>query len=333
MVKQTKVNPQNYPRIQDGVYAGCVDDATLRQHTQKISVDAFKRMIVAAIEDANAKSGRGGVILPADADEKTVNKIYQNEAKKLFTYFRQYPSDPASEAYILFRKHYREVGIDAFKSRVVQKGRMNSGWRYQYLSVDAARASGRFRSVSDTGTSEGDFTAVIDFQDASRKPLSLYVSVKNRKNTLGGQDWPKAIHALEKIANEDKNRVGPYCCVFGIAMDRGERYIKRQQKTVHAHSPNTEVWLSDFFWPFFTNYSYEEIMTLVLEVLIEQSETNSVVAQEAAELPSQVEVPEAILTYFGQHCAKAGLVNEDGYFDDPRKLVHFFCTKPRTKGG
>ena len=68
---------------------------------------------------------------------------------------------------------------------------------------------------------------------------------------MGGQDWPKAIQALETVAKADKNRTGPYCCIFGIAMEKGNRYIKYEKKTNTAYSVNTEVWLSDFLLAFF----------------------------------------------------------------------------------
>jgi hypothetical protein len=194
---------------------------------------------------------------------------------------------------------------------------MNSGWRYQYLVIDCARRTERFKSVSDIGTAEGDFNATIEFMDKARGLLSLYVSVKNRSNTMGGADWPKAIQALENVAKNDKNRTGPYCCVFGIAMDRGFRYIKREQKTKIAHSVNTEVWLSDYFWPFFANYSYEEIMTLMLDALISSYSADA--------LPTQVEVPDELLASFGKCCFDAELVDEVGNFNDPYKLVRFFC--------
>ena len=134
---------------------------------------------------------------------------------------------------------------------------------------------------------------------------------------MGGQDWPKAIRALEKVASEDKNRTGPYCCIFGIAMDRGERVIRREKKTSQPYSVNTEIWFSDFFWPFFTNYSYEEIMTAVLGVLLESS------SQEA--LATEIEVPELVLEAFGDECRKAQLIDEHGFFSDPYKLVRLFC--------
>jgi hypothetical protein len=141
---------------------------------------------------------------------------------------------------------------------------------------------------------------------------------------LGGQDWPKAIQALENAARSDKNRTGPYCCVFGIAMDRGSRYIKRAQKTKIAHSVNTEIWLSDYFWPFFVNYTYEEIMTLVLDVLISSYEANN--------LSTEVEIPDKLLDSFGEACIRAGLVDTSGNFDDPHKLVRFFVSSLIKKG-
>jgi hypothetical protein len=196
---------------------------------------------------------------------------------------------------------------------------MNSGWRYQFLALTGAQKSRRFISVSDIGAAEGDFNAVISFIDSSKLPLSLYVSVKNRSNTMGGQDWPKAISAIEAYAINDRNRTGPYCCIFGIAMDRGMRYIKNEKRTGRPHSFNTEVWLSDFFWPFFVNYGYEEIMQAVLGVLMDEYSPEK--------LASQIEIPEELLEVFGDQCRKAKLIDDNGYFLDPYRLVNFFCQK------
>ena len=86
-----------------------------------------------------------------------------------------------------------------------------------------------------------------------------------------------------------------------------------------AHSVNTVVLVCDYFWPFFANYSYEEIMTLVLDVLVS--------SYAADELLSQTDVPEHLLESFGESCRQGGLVDEKGIFDDPYKLVRFFCGK------
>jgi hypothetical protein len=321
MAKAAQVIPQDYPRIQDedSDFYGCLDDSTLVPHIHKISVKQLETLIHLAINNANKKSSREILSIPVDATKEDIDDIYEQEGKSLFTYFKKYVGDPASTAYQINGKSYIDVGREQFRNRTLQKERMNSGWRYQFLALDCAQKSKRFKSVSDIGTAEGDFNAAIEFQDKKRKPLTLYVSVKNRSNTMGGQDWPKAIQALENYARSDKNRTGPYCCVFGIAMDRGSRYIKREQKTKKPHSVNTEIWLSDYFWPFFANYSYEEIMTAVLDVLI--------AAFTPDKLPVQVDVPEKLLESFGESCRQAGLVDKAGNFNDPYKLVQFFCQK------
>ncbi len=320
-----KTIPQNYPRIhdEDSPYYGCLDDSKLVSHIAKMPLEQLKNLIQSAIHIANQKSSREILSIPLDATPEQVETIYEKEGKELFRYFRKYPGDPASTAHQCYGRHYEEVGIELFRNRTLQKERMNAGWRYQYLAVDCARHSNRFLSVSDIGAAEADFNAIIEFQDKREKPLSLYVSVKNRRNTMGGQDWPKAIHALEEVAKSDKNRTGPYCCIFGIAMDRGSRHIKQEQKTKRPHSYNTEVWLSDFFWPFFANYSYAEIMILVLEVLIASSEVGN--------LSTQTDVPEKLLDSFGEACFEEQLVDDSGCFNDPYRLVNFFCSLPSRK--
>lgn len=314
------ITAQAYPRITDesNKEYGLLDASKLVEHKKKLPPDAMKGLIRKAIARANRKSSRESILISENATPEEVQKAYGKAGRNLFDYFRKYCDDPASTAHQLYGKHYSEVGTDQFRNRMLQKGRMNSGWRYQFLIFDCANLSERFNSVSDLGLTEADFNAVIEFTEPGREPLSLYVSVKNRVNTLGGQDWPKSIAALETIARNDRNRTGPYCCVFGIAMDRGYRNIKIEQKTKRPHSFNTEVWKSDFLWPFFANYSYEEVMTLVLDVLLK--------FQAADELPTQVDVPEEVLQTFGELCQRAGLLDENGRFDKPHKLVKFFCT-------
>ena len=316
-----KITPQNYPRINDvdNHDYGCLDEESLVPHKHKISQEELKGLISSAIINANKKSSRQILSVPTNASGGEASQIYKKEGQKLFSYFKKYVGDPAATAHQLHGKHYKDVGKEHFRNRTLQKERMNSGWRYQFLALDCAQQSRRFISVSDIGAAEGDFNAVIAFKEPITQSLSLYVSVKNRSNTMGGQDWPKAIQALESYAINDKNRKGPYCCVFGIAMDRGVRYIKVEKRTGKPHSFNTEVWLSDFFWPFFANHGYEEIMQAVLAVLINEYTPEK--------LASQIEIPDALLESFGASCKKAKLVDENGYFDDPYRLVEFFCQK------
>jgi len=99
----------------------------------------------------------------------------------------------------------------------------------------------RFASVSELGLREADFNAVVEIKK-SHTPLSIYVSVKNRSNTIGGPDWPNAIQALEALAISDKNRRGPYICIFAFVMESGGRSVKRT-KDKSLRSPNTELWL------------------------------------------------------------------------------------------
>lgn len=209
--------------------------------------------------------------------------------------------------------------MQQFRNKALQKERMNAGWRYQYLAIDCAQRTGRFVSLSELGLTEADFNAVVEITK-TKKPLSVYVSVKNRANTIGGPDWPNAIQALENLAITDKNRRGPYICVFAFVIESGGRSVKRT-KDHSLRSPNTELWASDFFWPFFANYSYEQIMLAVLQVLM----TNP----QAEKVP--LDVPPEIINTFEENCKGAGLIDEHGIFNDPAKLVTFFCSQPKSR--
>ncbi len=318
----TKTGIQGYPRIQDESRSdyGCLDDSKLKQHTNKISTAKLKQMIRSAIKNANKKSAREILSIPLDSTETEVDRLLAREGKELFKYFKKYCGDPASTAHQVLGKNYRDVGIEQFRLKTLQRERMNSGWRYQFLAFDCASHSTRFKSVNDLGLAEADFNAVIPFKDDRESPLNFYVSVKNRGNTMGGQDWPKAIEALESVAKSDRNRSGFYCCIFGMAMDRGSRLIKKSNKKI-AYSSNTEVWFSDFFWPFFANYAYEEIMSAVLEVLIATTESY--------DLPTMSDPPDKLLDSFGEECVEEKLLDELGNFNDAHKLVKFFCASPR----
>lgn len=310
--------PQNYPRIDDenNKYYGFLDDTKLKQHNTFIDTNELKQIIGKAILHANLKSGRAILNIPKDADEETIRQKIVKEGIELFRYFKKYCGDPASTANECNGRHYRRVAKEQFRNRTLQKERMNSGWRYQFIARDTALKTGRFLSVSDIGASEADFNVMIEMADQEQH-LNIYVSVKNRTNTMGGQDWPKAIHAMERVAQTDRNRQGPYLCVFGIAMDKGLRLIKRDSKTGYAHSVNTEVWLSDYFWPFFANMEYSDVIKTVLAVLLENGE----------EAGLDIKIPELLIETFGNECRSYGLLDEDGLFNNPYGLVDLFCGK------
>jgi hypothetical protein len=315
-----KIGPQNYPRIEDenDKYRGFLDESLLSEHVHKIGTDELKRIISEAIEYADIKTSQDYFKIPRGLSATQRKRIYEKSGKELFTYFRRYCGDPAMTALQCNNKHFSIIAKEQFRNVTLQKMRMNSGWRYQHIAKNAALLSKRFLEVSDIGATEADFNATIGIRQ-SHKKLYIYVSVKNRTNTMGGQDWPKAITVLETMANSDRNRNGPYLCVFGIAMEKGNRLIKKSNKTKQPYSMNTEIWLSDFFWPFFSNYSFREIAQAVLDVLVVQNVNGKL----------DVKIPKEMVEAFGSLCFKNGLTDYKGIFGDPHKLVEFFCGKKR----
>lgn len=316
-----KTTPQDYPRIDDekDPFAGFLNNSLLEPHPKdnRIPSNELKQIIHDAIDLANKKSSAEILKIPEGVGKKKLMDIYRQEGKKLFRYFIRYCGDPASTAADCLGSHYTSVAGEQFRNRALQAQRMNSGWRYQFMAKDCAVRSKRFLTVSDIGATEADFNAVIKVYRSRHPRLNIYVSVKNRMNTMGGQDWPKAIYAIEEMAKADKNRSGPYICVFGIAMDRGTRLIRYEQKTGNPYSVNTEVWLSDYFWPFFSNYTYEEIMQMVLGVLHELKVTT--------QKKQFLDIPKEVIESFGQHCRDNRLVDEEGHFCDAERLVSLFC--------
>jgi hypothetical protein len=305
------VTVQQYPREKNNL----LDDSYLIPHKYRIPIEQLKNIITAAIETAGRKSSRAILNLPDNASPKEVTKTYNKEGRALFRYFVKYCGDAAATALQCTGRKCSEIAREQFRNRTLQKERMNSAWRYQYIAKDAAVASKRFETVSDIGLAEADFNVVIRYRKRKLK-LTVYVSVKNRSNTMGGQDWPKAIAALEKVASGDKNRDGDYICVFGLSVERGMRLMKGNRAKV-PYSYNTELWFADYFWPFFSNYSYEEIAKLVLDVLI---------ASEAPHSSSE-DIPQELINSFQKCCEEKNLLDANGCFDDPYRLVEFFCGK------
>jgi hypothetical protein len=92
-------------------------------------------------------------------------------------------------------------------------------------------------------------------------------------------------------------------------------------KAKTPYSYNTELWFADYFWPFFSNYSYEEIASFVLDVLLE-SENPYITVEE---------IPQELLDSFGDCCKKHSLIDKNGCFVDPHKLVSYFCGDKEAK--
>jgi hypothetical protein len=311
--------PQSYPRIDDDNdrYAGFLDEKALVPHKLRVDSEKFRQIIENAILYASSKSSRAILDIDENLSASEVENVLLKAGDELFKYFVKYCGDPASTAFDCLGKPYSDVAREMFHNRTLQKERMNSGWRYQYIARDMSIESKRFSSVSDIGTAEADFNAVIKLADPQKSPLSIYISIKNRVNTMGGQDWPKAIRALEGVASNDKNRNGPYICIFGIAMDHGTRLIKKEQKTGEPYSINTEVWLSDFFWPFFTNYSYLEVIQAVVSTLENLGKGGRVKVEYGT-------IPETLIESFGAICKEFKLLDDNGNFNDAHRLAKLF---------
>ena len=82
------------------------------------------------------------------------------------------------------------------------------------------------------------------------------------------------------------------------------------------YSVNTEIWLSDFFWPFFANYAYEEIMNAVLDALMLEG-------QRVESATIGVTVPKELIESFGDGCRKYNLIDDGGRFPNARRLAMF----------
>ena len=316
---QNQLLPQPYPRLPEGhEFAGYVDDNALQPHIKILTKSELKEIILKGIVFANQKSSRTILKITDDMPPEEVESICIKEGIELFKYFLKYCGDPAATAHQCLNQKASTVAKDQFRNRSLQKERMNSGWRYQNIAKDAANKSKRFYTVSDIGGQEADFNAQIKILDTDHF-LNIYVSVKNRSTTVGGQDLPKSIQALEKMASSDKNRSGPYLCVFGIAMESGKRNIRKDQQKKRPYSVNTEIWPSDLFWPFFTNLSYEEIMTAVLDALMNTQEQDQI----------DISIPSLLLTIFEKCCHKYNLLDQNGKFCDAYSLLKLFVSPPR----
>lgn len=300
---------QNYPRT-----GQLLEIDALKLHGKTLTEDQLRQVVMQAMIEANRKSSRVILDMEDGITDEQMDRMFKKSGKELFAYFIKYCGDPASTAHQCHRRHYKTVAEEQFRNRTLQKERMNSGWRYQFIAKDAARLTNRFNDISDLGQVEADFNVSIEYVNRQGK-LTIYISVKNRTNTMGGQDWPKAIAAMENVASRDKNRTGEYLCVFGIAMEQGGRLVKANASTKQPYSYNTEIWKSDFFWPFFTNCSYEMIMTAVLDILISTDQNKNL----------DLTIPVALIESFGGCCMEHNLLDEYGCFNDPHRLLQCFC--------
>lgn len=131
--------------------------------SQRLTKEELQKIILKSIDIAERKASRDILDLPDDATDDEVIDILRKEGWELFKYFKKYCGDPAATAHQCITRHYRDVASEQFRNRTLQKERMNTAWRYQYIAKETALTSGRFNDVSDRGLNEADFVVVVEY--------------------------------------------------------------------------------------------------------------------------------------------------------------------------
>jgi hypothetical protein len=262
----------------------------------------------AAIERSIVKADEKSMRSMLDERDGSGGSAPKRAGQKLFQIFKRYCEDPATAPAKFAARSVDEVASEIFLTQESNNSRMNAGWRYQFLAIELARLHGsRFTAVNG-GNMEADIHAICPLKNG--RDLHLYISIKNRSNTISGSRRRAAYTELETYANADKNRAGgPYLAVVGITIEHGDR-------SQSSYSNNIETWKSDFFWPFFSGRSYKDIMLAVGRVLGQEKSKLEVIA--AKKLPVQT------LAEFIAQCSRAGLLKNEKTFKDASDLVDFF---------
>lgn len=295
---------QPYPRISDqkSKELGLLDVNQFKPLEKKITEDTMNSLIESAIKSAEIKTNKKALEITDNMSAAEKSSIYKEAAKSLFKYFKR--PDPAGIANYLHGKNYVEVANEFIKKRKTHLESMNAGWRYQYLFVECAHASERFKSVSDLSTADSDVNIIA--KTTKDENINLYISIKNRKDTISGGSGKGVLKKLEDLALQDKNRIGAYCCIIAL----GIQTMKHRGRT--THSANIEYWPANFFWPFISGYTYEEIM-------------NMVTARLSTIKKIDLKVPVEIIEEFGELCAKNKIVNSQGNFDSKEAIIKWLC--------
>jgi len=163
-----------------------------------------------------------------------MREIFLRGGRNLFDYFRKYCGDPAASAFEYRGKSYREVAIQQFRLRTLQKEWMNSGWRYQLIAYQC--------------------TAFI----------------------------------RERRSAPDMDELNSNACNW--------EFLDYLQQS--------------------TGYDCEDVTMMVCDAL----------AADGERMTRFSEPTDAIIEGFGGECRNYGLLDEQGRFNDARKLIHLFCT-------
>jgi hypothetical protein len=301
---------QAYPRRQPDGYLA--DDSLFPLPAQSLTARQLDDAITRAFERSlKSKSGDAAKLPQTPKDLVALCLKHLRER-----------SDPVLSPFFFSQCKVEEIfELDAI-AHEMQRQRMRIGIFYQYLVIELMRF--RFPATLD-GKKEGDVEADIDTPGFS-KGLRLYMSVKKSADTVGGQDVAGMIRRLEAMAAEDKNLTRPYLCVACIATPpRGkiqsyqESRQMRRNNEGHPYSPNCEIWLPGFIFPFISGLYPNEIYKAALAKVGEFLPFYS--------LPLREECAE-LLT---KELSKLGLVNEETATIDPQRFQSFISQIRVTK--
>ncbi len=247
-IKGTSLQP--YPRRQPDGYLA--DDSLFPLPESSITAEQLNAAITRAFERAlKNKSG----------EEKKLPQSPEELVTLCLQHLRQ-RSDPVLSPFFFSHCDVDEIfELDAI-AHEMQRRRMKIGLFYQYLVIELMRY--RFPLTYD-GKKEGDVEADIDTPNFSRG-LRLFMSVKKSADTVGGQDVGGMIRRLEAMAAEDKNLTRPYLCVACIATPPGGKLraytdsrLMRRNNEGYPYSPNCEIWLPGFIFPFISGLQPKDI--------------------------------------------------------------------------
>ena len=248
MAKKSTRNLQTYPR-RDGEYLA---KDSLFPKSSPINNEHFERAIELAFERT---------LIEKKGKRKSLDLSPDQLVEMCLKHLKE-RSDPIISPSFFSSLAPSDVFTMDAVSHEMQRNRMKIGEFYQFLIIELMKPN--FPSVYD-GKQEGDVEAEIT-PPGLPSGLRLYISVKKSKDTVGGQDIAGVMSRLETLGKEDKNLSKPYLGVFAIATPpkgKVDSYSKSRKilnkKDGNPYSPNIEVWLPGFIFPFICGKSPKEV--------------------------------------------------------------------------
>ena len=293
---------QSYPRISSAASkfeAGYIDTSQLCDIKNKISQNEFLNLINISIDKARNKVDEKIINIPEGISKLEEKKIYDKAAKDLINYIKK--TDPANAVSQLLNKNLVDVAQEFQVKKDAKTYEMFSGWRNQFLLFECAKKIGRFETVGDVDTS---FDIVATIKSLSGEVITLYISLKNRKDTMSGSSVRGVLSKLEDNAKNDKNRDGLYCIIIGCAIDT-TRY-----RSGSSYSQNLEFWPAKLLWEFFSGFTFPHVM-------------NSISQQQNSR--KQNKLADELKLSLIKECKKLELINEQNIFHDRKRIIEIFC--------